>query len=953
MRTRIKTLISIMFAMIVICSLSVIVSANGKELVDSGRELNYDWEYYSDNTMKITPSISSLDLSSENFPEGYLNADTEVTIEITDAIANSYGYYNCFTFNGRNCEATNFSFTGNKINQLTEFYFYHFNNGINSAIFPESTHINYVSIAYSNITTIDFLEGIAIDTLQVYSCPVLKSVSASYPIGQLDITNCDNVARINIPDGLDFLYVNDAPLVEELDIPSSLRRCFLYNVSVSEITVPKNCNLQIRSETLETATLITGRDTINWWMFDGCSKLNSVNIPYGVTKIEYGAFEGCKSLKSVRIPDTVQEIWSRAFLGSGITSATIPDGVTSIEYGVFRGCGSLKKIVIPDTITTINASAFGGTDALKEVVFDGSVTEWNNITIIPDGDVKTIDQVFKNATITFRSFIEKQPEDYVGPLNSTATFSVESSAADSTYQWQYLNGNTWVNSNKTGAKTNQLSVKLTEARDGQRYRCIVTDATGRKLYSKDAKMLIGTPLAITKMPENAYVNPDEDVSFTVEAVGDGLKYRWYAYIDEHWMLSSEGKSLTIEPYSYRYGLDYKYRCTVYDKYGKSITTNEVAIYILEDLKINRNPSDFTGTAGSKATFAVDCSGNGLKYQWQYRTSGSSWKNSNSEGYDTPSMTVKITEKRDGQQYRCKVTDMNQNVVYSKAATIHLAQQVLAITNQPSDFTGKIGTMATFTVGAEGDDINYQWQYMNESGVWKNSNATGSTTSSMSIKITDARDGQKYMCVVTDKFGNRLTSLSARIVAEKEPAIKITSQPSSVSGVVGTKATFTVVAEGKALTYQWQYKSVSDTYWKNSTKEGSDTSSISVKITDARNGQMYRCIISDADGNEITSDEATITVQKSQPKITEQPVDYSGAIGTLAVFTVDAEGEGLTYQWQYSKDGTTWKNSSLRGYDTAILNVKVTEARVGQMYRCVITDCYGYTVTSDAVTIETF
>ena len=68
----------------------------------------------------------------------------------------------------------------------------------------------------------------------------------------------------------------------------------------------------------------------------------------------------------------------------------------------------------------------------------------------------------------------------------------------------------------------------------------------------------------------------------------------------------------------------------------------------------------------------------------------------------------------------------------------------------------------------------------------------------------------------------------------------------------------------------------------------------------------------------------------------------------AIFSVTATGTNLSYQWQASTDGgNTWKNSGLKGNKTNKLTVKATAARNGYMFRCLITDCVGQTVTSDA------
>ena len=77
------------------------------------------------------------------------------------------------------------------------------------------------------------------------------------------------------------------------------------------------------------------------------------------------------------------------------------------------------------------------------------------------------------------------------------------------------------------------------------------------------------------------------------------------------------------------------------------------------------------------------------------------------------------------------------------------------------------------------------------------------------------------------------------------------------------ATFTVVAEGNGeLTYQWQYQNVGSSNWKNSSQAGNKTATLTVPITAARDGQKYRCVITDAEGNTVATDAATLIVSAS-------------------------------------------------------------------------------------------
>ncbi|MCD7922028.1 MAG: immunoglobulin domain-containing protein, partial [Clostridiales bacterium] len=282
----------------------------------------------------------------------------------------------------------------------------------------------------------------------------------------------------------------------------------------------------------------------------------------------------------------------------------------------------------------------------------------------------------------------------------------------------------------------------------------------------------------------------------------------------------------------------------------------------EELRIITQPEDYTGTAGSTAVFEVEASGSGLAYQWQYLNAGASiWRDSGMDGADTASISVPVTEARDGQQYRCIVTDADGNTVTSDAATLTVSGAAgLAITLQPSDYTGEEGSTATFTVEADGTGLTYQWQYKSPGGtMWHDSGMTGAATATLSVPITAARDGQQYRCIVTDENGNSATSDAATLTVSDGSSLRITLQPSDYTGEEGSTATFTVEADGTGLTYQWQYKSPGGTMWHDSGMEGADTAALSVPITAARDGQQYRCVVTDADGNTVTSDAAALYV----------------------------------------------------------------------------------------------
>ncbi len=192
--------------------------------------------------------------------------------------------------------------------------------------------------------------------------------------------------------------------------------------------------------------------------------------------------------------------------------------------------------------------------------------------------------------------------------------------------------------------------------------------------------------------------------------------------------------------------------------------------------------------------------------------------------------------------------------------------------------------------------------------------------------------------------------------EEEPGeeLLITSNPEDFIGSVEETATFAVEAEGTDLTYQWQYSNANQNIWRTSFMTGNNTDEISLPVESYRDGQKYRCVITDGEGNTVTSETASVKIGAAEgaPEIMQQPESYSGDVGDTAEFAIKANGENLTYEWQYcNADSNIWRKSSMEGNQTNTVSVPVWNFRERQKYRCVVTGKSGRITISDVVTVS--
>ena len=237
-----------------------------------------------------------------------------------------------------------------------------------------------------------------------------------------------------------------------------------------------------------------------------------------------------------------------------------------------------------------------------------------------------------------------------------------------------------------------------------------------------------------------------------------------------------------------------------------------------------------------------------------------------EGSSTSRLSVEVAGYRDGQKYRCVVTDAEGNTAVSGTAVITVAEpEAPVITGQPEDYTGSVGETARFMVQASGTGLAYQWQYCNaSSNIWRDSSMPGSDTETVSVPVTNSRDGQKYRCVVTGENGGSVISRVVYLtvgIAEGMP--EITVQPEDFTGTAGETAQFTVQASGTGLTYKWQYCNAGSNVWRGSSMKGNGSSSLSVPVTAARDGQKYRCVITSENGRTVITEEAVLYYVKMQ------------------------------------------------------------------------------------------
>ena len=546
--------------------------------------------------------------------------------------------------------------------------------------------------------------------------------------------------------------------------------------------------------------------------------------------------------------------------------------------------------------------------------------------------------------------ITSKPNDYTGVVGDMATFTVEAVGEGLTYQWEYSmdNGETW---QKSSCVSDIYSLEIKDYRLNYLYRCVITDAEGNSVTSDVVKLIpADMALEILSQPVSYAGAVNDEVTFTVEATGNGVTYEWFYSADggatwtKSYATGYMTNTLEVVLHSYRDG--YLYKCVVSDVLGNSVESDTASMTVkAEEIVIIKQPADTSCLLDETAVFTVEATGSNLTYRWQYSSDGGeTWQDTWLDGYNTASLTVAMKTNRNGNLYRCVITSGQQTAV-TEAASLVQMKRSLEITEQPVDAAVPTGQKASFTVAAQGENVRYQWYVSADNGeTWTKTYLDGSTTATLSFVVTAARAAKIYKCVVTDASGDAVASNAVKVVPVE---LKILTQPESATCAMGDTAAFTVEAQGESLKYQWYYSADGGETWTKTYLDGSTTATLSFAVTAARAAKVYKCVITDASGTTVESN--VVTVLPVALEILTQPVSITCAVGETAVFTVEAQGDGLKYQWYVSYDqGATWEKTYLDGSMTNELSFVVNQSRATRVFKCQITDVSGNSVVTDVV-----
>jgi FtsP/CotA-like multicopper oxidase with cupredoxin domain len=304
------------------------------------------------------------------------------------------------------------------------------------------------------------------------------------------------------------------------------------------------------------------------------------------------------------------------------------------------------------------------------------------------------------------------------------------------------------------------------------------------------------------------------------------------------------------------------------------------------------PASQIAFVGQSATFSVIATHVGTPtYQWQQNGLPIS-------GAVAASYTINPVSAASLGDYTVVVTDGTFSTT-SPAATLTVVTQPVQTPVPVIDFQAVTLSVTDLGPGAP----TYQW-------LKDGAPIAGATAASYAFTANYATDNGHTYSVVAAGAGAPATS-SGVVLAITPVAPAIVTQPADATVPDFATATFTVVATGSALTYQWQRSANLNggpASFANIAGATAATYAFTVHYA-ADNNTRYQVIVSGPGGPSVTSSSATLTVTPVGPQILTQPADTVTNYGVAASLTVVAQATGaLGYQWQ-KLVGANWVNVS--------------------------------------------
>ena len=729
-------------------------------------------------------------------------------------------------------------------------------------------------------------------------------------------------------------------------------------------------------------TVAEGVTAIGAQAFFDCDRLTEVTLPSSVTDIGYAAFSGCSELAEIVIPESVTSLGANAFaFCASLTQLTIPGNVKSIGRDAFYSCSGLQSVTLSSGIEEIGAEAFGKCAALKTIVIPESVTSISSSAFSDCAQLTVIEVLAENPVFSSVSGVlfDKNHETLLCcPAGKSGSYDVPvgvTRIGDSAF------------AGCVALTAVSFPVTLTELGLSAFRECsgitgitlpehLSTIGGGCFSYcSKLASISLPTGLemignrafaACAKLTDIYYNGTQEqwaqiaigeeneelgsaEIHFTKPQIASGscgTGVKWTLFEDGELVISGSG---AMKNYSSAAN-------TPWSSYRRSIQ----AVRVEEGITAIGNNAFAGFTALTQVSLANTISQIGSQCFSdssalteltlpQNLSEIGSYAFMNCSALSSIEIPEGVEEISSGTFMGCAALSSislpeGLGVIRETAFDSCVSLEAIAL---PDGLT-MIGDTAFYNCSAlRSIHLPSSLTTLSNSAFW----------SCSMLEAISAEEGNAQFASADGVLFSKDLHTLLLFPAGKGGSYTIPEETQTVGSAAFRgcqKLTALVLPEGLTRIENNAFYScaglASVSLPSTLNYIGSRAFYNCDKLTDVYYGDSQeQWLQMTIEANNAPLTQAAIHYTEAVAlAIIAQPADFTGKVGDTVRFTVEATGEGLTYQWQYLTPSGKWVNSGMTGNKTATLSMSFTEARLQYSFRCIVTDGSGDSAASNTV-----
>ena len=225
----------------------------------------------------------------------------------------------------------------------------------------------------------------------------LKSVelpNSVLKMGYHAFYKCISLSSVNYP-------VSWTECTESSDYPHPKGQIFEGCTKLNRITIPEGVTTipdyaLKKADKLRYVTFPSTLETIGKETFKDCIGLPYIDFPYELKTIGESAFEGCAGLINLEIPGSLSTVGKRAFYNNGnLDTVQIQEGVQIVSDEAFANNKELTEVYLPDSLTQIGKNVFANCPNIviychnNTVASRYAINNELNVVFIEDSSQKT------------------------------------------------------------------------------------------------------------------------------------------------------------------------------------------------------------------------------------------------------------------------------------------------------------------------------------------------------------------------------------------------------------------------------------------------------------------------------------------------------------------------------------------------------------------------------------